>query len=84
MFQIECPNCGRRNVSEFRFGGRVLARPKDTSDDAAWMEYVYLRANTAGTQTEWWYHRMGCHRWFRLERNTLNNESSDSISEKNL
>ena len=83
MFQIECPNCGRRNVSEFRFGGRVLARPKDTNDNAAWMEYVYLRENTAGTQSEWWYHRMGCQRWFRLERNTVSNESSQLDNPEN-
>ena len=74
MFKIECPNCGKRNVSEFRFGGQVQARPKDPNDDAAWMDYLYLRANLAGVQTEWWYHRMGCQSWFRLERNTLNNE----------
>jgi sarcosine oxidase subunit alpha/sarcosine oxidase subunit delta len=83
LFKIECPNCGRRNVSEFRFGGQVQARPKDPSDEAAWVEYLYLRANPAGVQTEWWYHRMGCQRWFRLERDTRNNEAGQLAGHEN-
>jgi len=83
MFQIECPNCGKRNVSEFRFGGQVQARPKDLNDNAAWMAYLYLRANPAGIQTEWWYHRMGCQRWFRLRRDTLRNETAKRTGPEN-
>lgn len=74
MFQIECPNCGPRNVSEFRFGGEVLTRPQVSSDDSDWADYLYLRTNLPGTQSEWWYHRMGCQRWFLAQRNTSNNE----------
>lgn len=76
MFQIECPNCGQRNVSEFRYGGEVLTRPQDSNNAAAWMDYLYLRVNPAGVQAEWWYHRMGCQRWFKLNRNTLDNFTS--------
>jgi heterotetrameric sarcosine oxidase delta subunit len=70
-------------VSEFRFGGQVQARPKDPSDEAAWVEYLYLRNNPAGVQTEWWYHRLGCQRWFRLERDTRSNEVTQLIEPEN-
>ena len=70
-------------MSEFRFGGQVQARPKDLNDDAAWMNYLYLRANPAGIQTEWWYHRMGCQRWFRLGRDTLRNEAAKQTGPEN-
>lgn len=73
MFQITCPNCGPRNVSEFRFGGEVRAQPEDTSG-RAWAEYLYVRRNVLGEQTEWWYHRMGCRRWFLARRHTMSNE----------
>ena len=67
MFQIKCPNCGMRDAGEFRYGGEVQPRPQDNPGNAAWLEYVFLRANVLGLQREWWYHRMGCQRWFRLE-----------------
>jgi len=62
-----------RSASEFRYGGAVLSRPKEDQGDHAWLEYVFLRSNLQGLQTEWWFHRLGCQRWFRLERNTQNN-----------
>jgi len=74
MFQIECPNCGKRNVSEFRFGGEVLTHPAAPGGGSAWVDYLYLRTNSSGTQTEWWYHRMGCQRWFKALRHTSTNE----------
>jgi len=73
MFQIKCPNCGLRSASEFRYGGAVLSRPKEDQGDHAWLEYVFLRSNLQGLKTEWWFHRLGCQRWFRLERSTQNN-----------
>ncbi len=78
MLQLTCPNCGIRNVHEFRFGGEVNARPKDPSatSDAEWGAYLYMRANTRGWQSEWWYHRAGCGLWFLAERHTLTNEIS--------
>jgi sarcosine oxidase subunit delta len=73
MFQIECPNCGPRNVSEFRFGGEVRPRPKDGAG-RAWPNYLYARTNALGVQTEWWYHRLGCRHWFQARRHTQTNE----------
>jgi len=74
MFQIECPNCGLRNQSEFRFGGEITARPADLTDDKAWYDYLYARTNELGVQTEWWYHSSGCQRWFLARRHTMSNE----------
>ena len=73
MLLLNCPNCGERNVAEFRFGGeyRVGPRhPEEPAADAAWAEYLYLRENKLGVQKEWWYHRLGCGCWFLAERHT--------------
>lgn len=78
MFLIDCPNCGPRNVSEFRFGGEVRQQPTDPTD-REWADYLYNRANVLGEQTEWWYHRMGCRRWFLARRHTLTNEVRETF-----
>ena len=76
MVQIECPNCGRRNSSEFRYGGEYNPRLKNmkeiTNDE--WTDYVFLRENKLGVQKEWWYHRAGCGVWFLTERHTKTNK----------
>lgn len=76
MMILHCPNCGPRNVAEFRFGGEINPRPKDPSllSDEAWSAYLFMRPNAMGLETEWWYHRAGCGLWFLAERNTLTNE----------
>lgn len=76
MLLLTCPNCGKRNVSEFRFGGEAHARPQDpmAASDAEWNDHLYLRVNTRGVEREWWYHRAGCGSWFLAERNTGTNE----------
>jgi sarcosine oxidase subunit delta len=76
MLLIPCPNCGPRNASEFRFGGESQPRPADPAAlaDPAWAEYIFMRQNALGVQTEWWYHRAGCGRWFLAERHTQTNE----------
>jgi sarcosine oxidase subunit delta len=73
MLLLNCPNCGERNVSEFRFGGEYNPRPKNPDapeSDAAWTDYLYLKENKLGVQKEWWYHRTGCGIWFLAERHT--------------
>jgi heterotetrameric sarcosine oxidase delta subunit len=76
MLLLTCPNCGPRNVAEFRFGGEVNPRPPDPSavSDAEWSEYLYMRRNALGVETEWWYHRAGCGLWFLAERHTHTNQ----------
>ncbi len=75
MILIDCPNCGKRNQQEFRYGGEYNPRPAKPMDasDAEWADYVYLRDNKHGTQREWWYHRAGCQAWFLADRSTATN-----------
>ncbi len=76
MLILTCPNCGPRNVAEFRFGGETNPRPKDpnATSDVEWSDYLYMRKNAMGVESEWWYHRAGCGIWFLAERNTATNE----------
>jgi sarcosine oxidase subunit delta len=75
MILLECPNCGRRNVQEFRYGGEYNPRPKAPMDapDTKWVDYIFMRGNKSGIQKEWWFHRAGCGYWFLAERHTKSN-----------
>lgn len=73
-FLVRCPNCGDRSVYEFRFGGELKRRPSLEASEAEWMDYRYNRANKAGVQTEWWFHRSGCRQWLQARRNTVTNQ----------
>ena len=76
MLILECPECGPRNVQEFRYGGEYNPRPaalKEASEEV-WAAYVYMRENPLGVQKEWWYHRAGCGLWFVAERHTKSHE----------
>jgi heterotetrameric sarcosine oxidase delta subunit len=73
-FLIDCPSCGPRDVNEFAYAGEVTARPRERPSLRELTAYVYLRRNVAGIQREWWYHRLGCERWFLAERDTRTNE----------
>ena len=73
-FLLRCPQCGPRDVYEFRWGGEQSRRPEPDSPPETWSRYLYLRNNEAGPQREWWYHRSGCRRWFLGERDTRSNE----------
>jgi heterotetrameric sarcosine oxidase delta subunit len=76
MIRVPCPHCGQRNANEFRYGGEVNARPAHqvALSDTEWADYLYMRRNVQGVQTEWWYHRDGCGAWFLAERHTKTNE----------
>ena len=74
MLRITCPHCGERPEIEFRYGGEAhIARPADPStlDDAAWAEFLYLRANPKGWHAERWQHAHGCGRFFNAVRHTV-------------
>ena len=73
-FLLPCPNCGRRSVYEFRFGGEVRQVPALDAPFAQWQNYRFTRTNAAGVQTEWWFHRWGCRQWLQAVRNTVTNE----------
>jgi sarcosine oxidase subunit delta len=81
MLLLTCPNCGERNVSEFRFAGEAKHRPPNPEDpgpegtpDAAWAAYLHMKENKLGVQTEWWGHSAGCGTWFLAERHTKTQE----------
>jgi sarcosine oxidase, subunit delta len=73
-FLVPCPNCGRRSVYEFRFGGEVRQVPPLDAPLARWQNYRFTRTNADGVQTEWWFHRLGCRQWLQAVRNTVTNE----------
>jgi heterotetrameric sarcosine oxidase delta subunit len=72
-FLLPCPLCGPRDVYEFRFGGEVQQRPAPGSDQRTWGQYLYARMNVSGVERAWWFHRLGCRRWFQAERDTRSN-----------
>ena len=73
-FLLACPNCGERDVYEFRFGGEVSTRPAPDASSDEWAGYFYDRHNVAGVQREWWYHKLGCRKWLIALRDTVSNE----------
>ena len=76
MMLIRCPWCGPRGAAEFHYIGEFKPRPDAESvTPAQWRDYLYFPANPCGPVTETWYHRMGCRRYFNLERDTATNES---------
>ncbi|MGH3739290.1 MAG: sarcosine oxidase subunit delta [Micromonosporaceae bacterium] len=74
MLRIDCPWCGPRDETEFRYGGQAyVSYPDDPAalDDTAWAEYVFVRDNPKGWFAERWVHTAGCRRWFNVERHTV-------------
>ena len=61
-FFLTCPNCGPRDVHEFRYGGQILSTG------------TVAGSNLPGPQRERWYHRFGCRRWLVAERDVRSNE----------
>jgi len=57
----------------------VKQRPAPDAPEAEWTHYIYTRANEAGVQKEWWFHRSGCRQWFQAVRNTVTNEMLESF-----
>ena len=74
MLLIQCPWCGNRAETEFRYGGEAgISRPPrpDELSDAAWSDYLFYRNNPRGLHKELWNHALGCRRWFEVERDTV-------------
>jgi heterotetrameric sarcosine oxidase delta subunit len=73
-FLLQCPTCGPRSVYEFRFGGEAEQMAASAVPETEWTGHYYIRANVAGLQREWWFHRSGCRQWLQAVRNTVTNE----------
>ena len=74
MLIIECPYCGKRPETEFRYGGEAhIARPEnpDALSDEEWADFLFMRTNTKGAFRERWMHAAGCRRWFNAIRDTV-------------
>jgi sarcosine oxidase subunit delta len=71
LLRIDCPWCGTRDETEFRYRGDAsVSRPADASpSDAA--AAVYERANPLGWHREYWLHAGGCRQVLVVERHTL-------------
>ena len=54
-------------------------RPAPDAPEAAWVDYRYTKANEAGVQREWWYHRLGCRQWLQAVRNTITNDVLETL-----
>ncbi|TNE35587.1 MAG: sarcosine oxidase subunit delta family protein [Alphaproteobacteria bacterium] len=77
MLYIDCPWCGKRNETEFHYGGEAhIARPEDPSalSDEQWADFLFMRKNLKGPYAERWCHSNGCRRWFNVIRNTVSHE----------
>ena len=77
MMLIRCPWCGPRGAAEFHYAGEFKTRPDTGSvTPDGWRDYLYFPANPRGQVKETWYHRMGCRKFFVVQRDTDTNESS--------
>jgi sarcosine oxidase subunit delta len=81
MLRIQCPWCGERDETEFRYRGDASRTRPDADTDvdadaaiAAFTTYTYERANPRGWHQEWWLHVGGCRRLLRLTRDTQSHE----------
>ena len=77
MLLINCPWCGSRDETEFRYGGPGgVAYPWNANGltDQEWADLLLMRENPKGPLSERWVHIAGCRRWFVVRRNTVTNE----------
>lgn len=75
MLRINCPWCGVRDETEFRYRGDAHEpRPEVAAESTAFIAYVYERSNRRDWHFEWWLHVGGCRRLLRIDRHTLTHE----------
>ena len=75
MLRINCPHCGERDYTEFRYGGDASKRrpTHGTGDLQLWHDHVFVFDNPKGSHREYWQHLLGCRQWLVVERNTATN-----------
>lgn len=80
MLQIHCPFCGKRDEAEFSYRGDATVTRPTSDDQAAFVEYVYIRRNPRGWHSEWWQHNAGCRQWLKVRRHTVTHEIAAVIT----
>jgi len=74
MLRIDCPWCGSRDETEFRYRGDATGkRPGVDAKDGDHFQYVYIRGNPKGPHEEYWQHTHGCRRFLLVRRDTVTN-----------
>ena len=75
MLLIRCPYCAETlPEAEFAYAGEAhVRRPgnPDTTSDAQWAGFLFIRSNHRGPQHERWRHVHGCGRFFNAVRDTV-------------
>jgi len=81
MLRINCPHCGERDYTEFRYAGdaRKQRPAHGTGDLQRWHDYVYVFDNPKGPHREYWQHVFGCRQWLILERDTATNAAGEAM-----
>lgn len=77
MLLLDCPYCGPRDETEFRYGGQAHVPYPDQPDllsDEQWAQYLFFRDNPKGLFAERWVHSIGCRLWFNVVRDTTTYE----------
>jgi sarcosine oxidase subunit delta len=54
-----------------------MARPDADAGAEAFHDYVHIRDNPAGENTELWHHVLGCSAWLCVTRDTVTHEISE-------
>lgn len=74
--RIDCPLCGCRDTREFHYrgAGKLLERPAADAGAEAFHDYIYLRENPSGANSELWFHEMGCRAWLLVERDVSSHQ----------
>ena len=81
MLLIPCPWCGKRDETEFHYGGQAhvpYPADPDALSDEEWARFLFFRANPRGPFHERWMPRNDCRRWFNVVRDTGTQEISRS------
>ncbi|MEW6265633.1 MAG: sarcosine oxidase subunit delta [Thermodesulfobacteriota bacterium] len=80
-FLLPCPNCGPRDVYEFKYGGEKKNQPGADAGLKEWRHYAYFNRNEAGIQEEWWYHQ-ACDSWLFVRRDNTANRVLEAIRQE--
>lgn len=68
---VNCPDIGRRALSEFTYGGVLELEPEfEGLTESEWTEHLFYKHSHPQEQKEWWYHRP-TGMWFIFVRDTL-------------